>query len=170
MSQKGFTLVELVVVTGIIIFLSAMLLVNWRPAAEEFALQRSAHKLAQDIRRASEMAMSAREFQGSVPQGGYGFHVRFPSETESYVLYADTNGNQRYDAADGIVETVYLEQEVIVHSVSKNNLSINFKPPNPTVSITPISTVADITLALKSDPTKIRSVIIHISGLIEIEE
>lgn len=69
----GFSLIELMVVVTIIVIITLIIIPNYRQISSQFALERSAHKLAQDIRRAAEMAMSARELPGSGPQPkGYG--------------------------------------------------------------------------------------------------
>ncbi|MDP2967102.1 MAG: hypothetical protein Q8N87_01685, partial [bacterium] len=115
--NKSFTLIELLVVTSIIILLSAIILPNYRGIERQFALQRSAHKLAQDIRRVGEMSMSTREFQGEIPKGGYGVHLKL-SWGNYYKLYADKNGNEKFDEADGEVETIYLEKGVYIQNIS----------------------------------------------------
>ena len=170
--NDGFTLIEILVVTGIVVFLSAIILVNYQSSSQQLSLQRSAHKLAQDIRRAQELAMSAKEFQGAVPQGGYGIHFKTSWEN-FYKLYADTNGNEKYDGADGEIETVYLEKDVYVQNISPSSLSINFKPPNPTIRIKTEaggdSVNVLITLSLQSEPTRTRIIKVNIVGLIDIE-
>ena len=171
MNQRGFTLIELLVVLGIVIFLSGMIFVNYRAKGGEFSLQRAAYKLAQDIRRAAELAMSAREFEGAVPMGGYGIHLKFPTEKTSYILYADENGNEKYDAADGIVETIFFEEGVEIKNIPQNDLSINFRPPNPKVKIGGDNNLpaATITLSLQSDASKTRAVRVNNVGLVEVE-
>lgn len=166
-SGAGFTLVELLVVIGVIVSVSGIVLGNWKAGDEELLLQRSAHQLAQDIRGASEMAMSARDFQGAIPQGGYGIFFRQNNDTY-YIIYADTNGNERYNAADGVVQTADLPPGIYIKNISKNNLSINFKPPNPTIRIDGSSEAA-VTLALRSDPGKTRTIRVNLVGLIEVE-
>ena len=76
--ESGFTLTELLVVASIIILFSAIVLANYQTGNKQFALQRSAHKLAQDIRRAQEMAMSAKECEpcGNVVPPGYGIYTQ----------------------------------------------------------------------------------------------
>ena len=166
--KNGFTLTELLVVAGIIFLMLGIVLANWRSGPAELQLQRTAHKLAQDIRRAGELAMSAREFQGAVPQGGYGIHFNFPSENTSYILYADLNGNESYDGSDGVVETIFFEKGVFLKSITQNNLSVNFRPPSPKISIGGLS-VASITLGLESDQTQTKIVNVNLAGLIEVE-
>jgi hypothetical protein len=66
------------------------------------------------------------------------------------------------------VENISLEQGVIIQSISQNNLSINFKPPSPTITIDGLS-LAAITLALQQDPTKTKVVQVNSVGLIEVQ-
>ncbi len=175
---RGFTLTELLVVTGVMIALSLAVLVNWKGSGQEFALQRSANKLAQDLRKASNMAMSAKEFQGSVPLGGYGIFLKVRDHYYilDYILYADTNpvgGNQAYEAGDGQVETIYEEQGVYIQDIFSSSLSINFKPPSPTIRIVKADGTelaqATIILALQSDPTKTKTIRVNTAGLITVE-
>lgn len=170
--NKSFTLVELLVVTSIIILLSAIILPNYRGIERQFALQRSAHKLAQDIRRAGEMAMSTREFQEEVPEGGYGIHLEL-SWGNYYKLYADKNGNEKFDGADGEVETINLEKGVYIKNILPSSLSINFRSPIPTVKIKTEagqdSVNATITLSLESDSTKTKIIKVNAVGLIDVE-
>ncbi len=169
--NKSFTLIELIVVTSIIILLSAIVFPNYRGIERQFALQRSAHKLAQDIRRAGEMAMSTKEFQGKVP-AGYGIYLK--QGERDYLLYADTNpsqGNEKYDGGDGKIETINLEKGVYIQNISPSSLSINFKPPIPTIKIKTKgedSTTAVITLSLESDSTKTKIIKVNSAGLINV--
>lgn len=171
-SERGFTLIEIMVVAVIIVFLSATVLVNYQKNSQLLSLSRSAYKLSQDVRRAGELAMSAKEFQGAIPQGGYGIYLKL-SWGNFYKLYADTNGNEKYDSGDGEVETIYLEKGVILQDISPSSLSINFKPPNPTIKMKTDSggdsNAATITLSLDSDSTKTKKVKVNVVGLTEIE-
>jgi hypothetical protein len=145
---------------------------NYRQSSQQLTLSRSAYKLAQDIRKAGELAMSAKDFQGTVPSGGYGVHLKL-SWGNYYKIYADTNGNEKYDTGDVEVETVYLEKGIILQDISPSSLSINFKPPNPIVKIKTEgggdSSTATITLAIESDLTKTKKVKVNTVGLTEIE-
>lgn len=169
----GFTMIELFVVVSIIVLLSLIILPNYRASVSQLTLERSAHKMAQDIRRAAEMAMSAKEWQGQIPSGGYGVHLELSWETY-YKLYADKNGSQKYEGAppDKEVETINLEKGVVIQGISTtpNKVSINFKPPAPVVNLGFTSDpVVTITLALKSDSTKTRTIKVNRAGLIDVE-
>jgi len=152
------------VVTGIIILLSALVLPNYRTGESQLALQRSANKLAQDIRRAQEMAMSAKEFEGVVPPGGYG--INFQTNLTSYILFADLNNNKVFDSGEAI-ETLSLERGVKISNLSPASpLTISFTPPDPTVNINPSNSLAIITLS-NNGQTKIIKV--NKAGLIYVE-
>ena len=177
---KGFTMLELVIVISIIIFLSAIILPNYQAAASRFALERSAYKLAQDIRRAAEMAMSAKELPGGgIPIGGYGVYFEVSSEwNKRYRLYADTQppeGNEFFTLADTIIEDIELEKGVVIQSINTppNKVGVNFKPPAPLVKIkysdTDEAAGVIITLALEADLTKTRTVKVNKAGLIDVE-
>jgi len=168
--SKSFTLVEILVVAGIIIVMSAIIFPNYRGIDSQFALERSAYKLAQDVRRAAEMAMSTEEFDGEIPKGGYGIYLELSWEN-SYKIYADKNGNEEFDEKkDGEIETINLEKGVYIKDISPSSLSINFRPPVPTVKINGKDfTSATITISLKSDPTRIKIIKVNSAGLIDLE-
>ena len=94
--KKGFTLIELLVITTIIAFMSALVIPNLRFGEGQFAVQNSAHKLAQDLRKVAEMSMSSSEFNGIIPQGGYGIY--FEKSANFYTLFADCSGDSEYDS------------------------------------------------------------------------
>ena len=133
--NKGFTLVELMVVTAIIVLLTAMTLPNYRAGSQQLALQRSAHKLAQDLRRAEELALSSQAFGDQTPQG-YGVYFN-KSQSSRYILFADLDGNHQYSGlSDEKVEEITLEGKVVISGLSPefaSVLTIVFTPPDPSV-------------------------------------
>ena len=166
--KRGFTIIELIVVIGIIALLTALILPNYRRGQESFALQRSATKLAQDLRRAQEMAMSAKKFQActdSEYKYGYGIYLK-EIEPDHYLLFADCNGNGDYDSGrDEIVEDINFEKDVKINKLSKTSLRITFTPPDPTVSIKP-NPPAWIELSINTSSKIIR---VNTAGLISVE-
>ena len=170
----GFTLIELLIVASIIIVLSIIVLANYEFGGYQFTLQRSTHKLAQDLRRVEEMAMSAREFDCGllgiiVPPGGYGIYFNISAASTSYILFADCDGDDSYDEiGDERIEEMELEEGIKIASPAF--LTINFVPPNPVVVVnqidqTPGSSVS-ITLIGKTQSTMIT---VNSIGLIEIQ-
>ena len=66
--NKGFTLIESMVVIAMIGILSILSIPSYQSAKNQLALGRSATKLAQDLRRVQEMAMS--NYECGKPCGG----------------------------------------------------------------------------------------------------
>lgn len=172
--NKGFTIIEIVVVVTIIIIILAITLVSYRQGNQRLTLKRANHKLAQDIRRAQEMAMSTKEFQGSIPLGGYG--LTFNSSNTTYTISTFQSNNQ----SSSTVEQITLEKGVKIdklYSISGQNqtevssLYFNFIPPEPVTCV--LACVADgakIVLSLQQATSVTRSVRINKTGLIEIIE
>ena len=172
----GFTLIEILVSISIISILTILVFSNYYSGRRQFALQRSAHKLTQDLRRAQEMAMSAKKSPlGNEPKTGYG--VFFEENEKEYKLYADIDSNEFFTSEnDEIVETIKLEKGVHIKEINSNSspkkISVNFKPPDPTVKIKFLvggANEAIITLSLVTDDSKTKTIKINKVGRIEIE-
>lgn len=187
MKNKGFTLIELMVVISIIGILSVVFLANYRGGEREFALKRSIHQLSLDFRRAQEMAVGTQEFKGAF-QGGYGIFLT--ENQEDYVLFVDCDSNGYFSGSSLVcsdctggscilgqyteaVEEVSLEGGVYVSFLSpnfNNNLSVLFSPPDPTVTFYPDDTVADISIQSEvAGELKTSSLQVNKAGLISIE-
>ncbi|GAI53556.1 unnamed protein product, partial [marine sediment metagenome] len=130
---EGFTIIEFLIVISIIGIFSIITIPNYRSAQQQLALQRSASKLTQDIRRAQEMAMSTEELStGDLPEG-YGIYINkndpdCPND-DCYRIYADIDGDERYDSGEEQGKAIFLEKEVYIESFVpfSANFSINFK-------------------------------------------
>jgi prepilin-type N-terminal cleavage/methylation domain-containing protein len=165
MRNKGFTLVELLVTISIVSVLSIVVFANYRTGQKQFSLQRSAHKLSQDIRGVQNMAMSAKEFQGTVPSG-YGVYLT-TAQPGQYILFADLDGDKNYDANE-MVETLEFEEGIFINSLSPGNpLTVFFSPPDPTITIFPDASSALISLNFTGGSEKI--IRINKAGLIGVE-
>ncbi len=145
--NRAFTLVELLVVISLISLFSVLMMVNYRAGDAQLKLQRSSYKLAQDIGRAEEMAISAKSFQGTIP-GGYGIYFNLNSPGQ-YILFADLNGNKQYDANE-MVETLNFENTVSLQALTPiaadNSLAVIFSPPDPTISFFPDAVSVSVTI------------------------
>jgi prepilin-type N-terminal cleavage/methylation domain-containing protein len=172
--MKGFTLIEFVVALGIMALLSLLILPNYHYAGKTIALKQSTMKLGQDLRRAEEMAMSAKEFNGAVPPGGYGLY--FDQTNNYYILYADCNADYQYNPTATscnnntaeLVERVDLDTNLKIYSLSPSPLYIVFTAPQPTVYIPTGVSSATIILSLKDDANKNKTIKVNKNGLIEV--
>lgn len=186
MSERGITLIEILVVIFIIALLLTILVSDFPKIQRQFALSRATYKFAQDLRKAQDMALSGEEIKK--PDGtkisvkGYGVYIdNRAGNAKKYIIYADLNGDAQYtsEAEDYIVNTVDLDKDargVVIRRfelIDNNYVSMNFNPPNPAISISNLNAAADragITFGLESDPensSNTRTVYIWKSGLIE---
>lgn len=184
--SKAFTLVELMVVTAIMVLLTTLVLFNYRAGAQQLALDRATQKLAQDIRRAQEMAMSATVCEpcGDVVPEGYGvtLHRTFLGGTK-YRIYADDGDETFNDSSDILIGApIDLEKGVFIKRIQiefpvANCLEgiVNFRPPDPVVNISSNGPPRDgkqrleIILALEADPSKTKTIKVNNAGLIYVE-
>ena len=154
--QRGFSLVELIVVVFIILILTAVVLGNYQSGGQALALQRSAARLAQDIRLIQAMAMGSREYTGCDP-AGYGIYLHAEAMSNpphkpgcgAYFLFADCDYSEpggEYNSGGGgdpilEIEATEFERGVnfirAYYSDGSNNphATIIFYPPEPRVTI-----------------------------------
>ena len=182
MKKKGFTLLELLVVISIITIITGIVFINYRPAQQQLALNRAASKLAQDIRRAQEMAMSTRAFtscSGGVQPSGYGL-ISDTNQPTAYYMFADCNNNQKWDfGVDSSAGKINLEKDITVEAPSGaptfQFLSIIFTSPDPAVSICHHASSGSCTaqtsgwVRLRNTDGKTRTVTVNQVGQIEID-
>lgn len=180
-NSKGFTLVEILIVVSIVIVLSVIVLTNYEFGGYQFALQRSAYKLSQDLRRAQEMAMSSKTFGSSVPAGGYGIYLEH--QTDIFILFADINNNGHYETNE-LVETLELEESTQISQICLieesgdpscncgSDLDIVFVPPSPTIKFdNALATICSARITLFSSKTgQYMYVCLRPTGLIEIQD
>ena len=140
--NAGFTLAELLVTITIITIISSLVFVNFRSGEKSLALDRSAHKVAQDIRRTMEIAMRSQIYQEGTGQEnkcanndpispGYGIHFTTVSPP-SYFSYVDCIANKKYQSGqDEKLEIFSLEKGVNIDRLDPvTNMSIFFESPD----------------------------------------
>jgi type II secretory pathway pseudopilin PulG len=145
--RKGFTLIEILVVIAIIFSFTAFIFANYKQGQPTYALMGEAQKMSFNIRKAQNMAMSAKEFHGKVPQGGYG--VYFDTNNPNYyIIFGDCGGQEGYDISgtlcNGVgekVEKIELGSGITINDISIDSNSgesdgyVIFIPPDPRVVI-----------------------------------
>lgn len=169
--KKGFTIPELLVVIAIISLFTAITLPNFRAGEQSLSLERSAYKLAQDVRRVEELAQRAQAFNcntGSITGYGIVFDTSTPN---TYTIFANCNSNNIYDSSDDDVDVIELEKNITITDTSPGGpqVSIIFTPPIPAIKMHP-SGSNEIQIILSPTGSAIsRSVTITNKGIIGIE-
>lgn len=192
--MKSFTLIELLVVISIILILTISLVPNFHLADSRIALERAAYKMAQQIRNVEEMAMSAKGTPASkfvsnlFPQGGYGLYFDANEDSDSYIIFADCDGDTKYnyqeqglaanckDATKGDpypyekVEEVFLDSGIKIKQTGGNQLnSVLFLPPDPEIIMQPDPpSNPSVTLYSTRETTRCMVVYVNEVGNVEI--
>jgi len=133
--KSGFTLVELLVVIGVILTVTGAVVINYRRGGR-IDLQRTVVDISQQVREVEEMALASEKVNGSVPAGGYGVYFN-SNNPSSYIIFADGNENGTYQPFEKIREEK-IESNVEIYNLfpkSGKSLSIVFIPPEPKVKI-----------------------------------
>jgi prepilin-type N-terminal cleavage/methylation domain-containing protein len=143
--NKGFTLVELLVVIFVIGLISSLLVVNWRNNEQQYLIRRMAQEVVLNIRKTQNMALNSLKYQEGVPPY-YGLY--FTQASSSYEIFADKNGNNEYDSdTDILVDTINIIQGAEISSLSGGTtLNLTFSIPDGFTRIKPQATSATITL------------------------
>ena len=178
MVSRGVTIVELIVSIALMALIAGAVFVNWQPADETFALVRSAHQLAGDLRRAQQLSISTRVFSCSevhADYSGYGLYLTDNQPTQ-YLIFENCGSNNRlYDQLiDQAFEFHQFENDVRIKSIDVGgpavSASVLFVPPDPIVYINDqkIGVEAIIILELVNSPSETKEIKINTGGRIEI--
>jgi prepilin-type N-terminal cleavage/methylation domain-containing protein len=142
-SQKGFTIIELIVAIFIIVLFCSIIISDFPKIQRDFALSRAAYKLEQDLRSTQDMGLSGVQVTDAnrvpLPVKGYGVYVNLTSSLTQYLIYADIENDQKFDGTpsslfcDQVVQQGPLSytQDCIIQIVNLalQNSSLTFKKP-----------------------------------------
>ena len=146
---KGFTVLELLIVIGIVAVITSTVFGNYPEFSRRLAIEREAQLVALTLRDAEERAIRTRRAGGSffIPFGVH-FDLANPKE---YILFADTDfgGNQNFYDAGEEIETITMGRSVQLKDICAyekqggspppdcdiNSLSITFKRPAPLIKV-----------------------------------
>jgi Tfp pilus assembly protein FimT len=146
-SKSGFTLVEMIVITGIIVLLATLALANYRQGEKQYLLQTCKQGVISSLRQGQNMALSSLEFEGEVPAGGYGLY--FSQNSDNFFLFADKNDDKFYNGLGEKVEEINLPQNIIIFNLNPSPLHIVFTPPWPETFINGSKATEMATIVLK---------------------
>ncbi|MDO8743196.1 MAG: type II secretion system protein [Candidatus Azambacteria bacterium] len=174
--NKGFTVVEIVVVLGIMVIITGIALFNAGSEKQDSALFRSAQNLSLNLRKVENNALSSRVFKDRVPCG-WGVHFNWPDLT-SYTIFADTAIND----CDGVdrdykrdaggsedLVIVNFEAGIKIDGITNNVADIVFIPPAPSVVFTSSSgqeAIDAVQIILSNKKFSTREITINAAGFI----
>jgi prepilin-type N-terminal cleavage/methylation domain-containing protein len=133
MNQKGFSLMELMIVIFIIGVASSIVVTQYSGNRNFKALYLGSKQIANDIRMTQNYTFSALETGGANPSGGYG--IRFSKNSNSYVIFADKDSNKMRNAVGSEdFQTINLPEDTEVISlkigaISYNDIDVVFTSP-----------------------------------------
>ncbi len=141
-TQKGFSLIELIVTVSIISVILSVVLYNYGGFNDKLSLSSATQELAIGVRQAQTYGINVKESTVSSGQFNYAHGIYLSTQTpSSYVIYVDSNSNNVYDSGAGeLVETVNLRNGITINNICNSTtcpasgvarMSINFLRPNP---------------------------------------
>lgn len=146
-NKSGFTLVEIIVTTGIIVLLTVLTLTHYQQGEKQYLLQAGKQEVISSLRQGQNMALSSLEFGGRVPAGGYGLY--FSQNSDKFFLFADENNDKFYNGPGEKVKEINLPQNIIIFNLTPNPLHIVFTPPLPETFINGSKDALPATVTLK---------------------
>lgn len=96
--RKGFTLVELVVVSGIIGVIMTVIVFNSRKMNDNLALKTAANEVSLALRQAQNFGISVREATSGQFNAPYGVWFDLLNPTNIFI-YSDNNNNRAYNGS-----------------------------------------------------------------------
>jgi len=198
-SEKGITLVEIIITILIIALFTMITIANFPAIQKQYALSSATYKLAQDLRKTQDLGLSGVTLYDSAKKSiavkGYGLYVN-PTKSE-YIIYADvattsnTSGSQNFDntnfikcdeydvssdTGDCIIDTINIIQQNQnltingITNISSPDVSINFTPPGPVTTISNLNSGSNSVDIILSNGVSSRKISVNTSGLINVAQ
>ncbi len=151
--SKAFTLAELLVSVAIVSLIMTTVLFNYSVFNDNLALSAAAQEVSVAMREAQTYGLTVKEVSAGGGQFTSGYGIYFDlSNAGSYIVFVDTNNNQRYDVGSGCgsgstecVEKFDLRNGVTISNLCSGGvcppnaqtkmLHITFLRPNPNAQI-----------------------------------
>ncbi len=93
--QNGFTLIELMVTTSIMILLLSVVIANFGSLGKQRNLDLARNNTISDIRRTQSLALASKDFGPGVPAGYYGISFDTQVPTQYTFITEDSAGNRQ---------------------------------------------------------------------------
>ena len=140
--NRGFTIIEMLVVIGTLALISAILIINIRTGEQQVTLFREQARIVSILSRAKSLSVATFGKTG-VPCG-YGVHFEAPG---TFLIFKDLADNcqasdQKYSGAAEIHESFQLDPALRFDTLSLSD--VIFIPPDPSIVITPSQDEATI--------------------------
>ncbi|MEK7122202.1 MAG: type II secretion system protein [Patescibacteria group bacterium] len=103
MKNKGFTIIEMLITTGVFALVTSMVLANYPKFSERLTLEQTAQKIALSFREAKIISLTVGESEtGTEIFPGYGVHFDAggSGDNKRYLIFSDLNADKKYAAAD----------------------------------------------------------------------
>lgn len=136
MNKKGFSVIELMVVSSMFVIIFAVSLANYNQAQKTETLRVMADKLASDISWVQTASMAGLSEGEEV---GYNYGIYFKTGGNGYEIYRDDDGNKVYNInTDKLIRTESMGAEfelgeIYVNAVYSDAVNVVFVPPRSTV-------------------------------------
>lgn len=141
-TQRGFTLIELIVVVGILVVISGIILTNYSKFGGQILLRNLAYDIALSIREAQVYGISARSFLNAQFASGHGVYFDISTTDNTFYLYTDVNNdNFMTSIGDEMTETVTIGRGYTIDRIcipsggsevcNVTELDMLFKRPEP---------------------------------------
>lgn len=174
-TRAGFTLVELMVTVGIIMIITAVVIVRYGAFNSAVLLKSQAYEMALNLREAQVFAISARGDQSAF-RDGYGLYFNTATPNQ-YRLFFDRNGSGFYNSGEEVGEPFIIDARFMIRNIcttacTSSQLSVLFKRPDFDANLwiyggSPAS--ARIVITPASDADIERSVTVSNTGQISVE-
>jgi prepilin-type N-terminal cleavage/methylation domain-containing protein len=152
--SAGFTVIELLVVTALIVVISSVVLANNSKFGGVVQLENYAYDVALTIRQAQVYGIAVQRFGASNNfTSAYGMHFDM-SNIHDYILFADVSGDGIYTSSP---TNEMVDDDKILRGYYITSLCVTDSSPTPIKTCSPSTTAVDITFVRPEPDAYIRA-------------